>query len=105
MSLANHKALEAGLEARGLNIKDLGTCPVDRSTEWVYGRSPTKSESLRRSTDFMSSESPRIDFGCTRMRMGNHWHLVNSFYGWDLLLCWLLMLYACCQATSPPSMH
>ena len=56
MLLANYKALEAGLEARGLNIKDLGGAPlcVDRSTEWVYGRSPTKSD-LRRSGEFMSA--------------------------------------------------
>ena len=56
MLLANYKALEAGLEARGINIKELGTGPltVDRSTEWVYGRSPTKSGDLRRSGELLS---------------------------------------------------
>lgn len=62
--LANYKALEAGLEARGLSVKDLGTGPltVDRSTEWVYGRSPTKSGDLaRRSGEILSAHPPHAN--------------------------------------------
>lgn len=64
--LANYKALEAGLEARGLSVKDLGTGPltVDRSTEWVYGRSPTKSGDLaRRSGEILNVRRQRTYSG------------------------------------------
>ena len=58
--VANYKALEVALAARGINIKDLtGPLSVDRATEWVYGRSPSKGSSdLRRSSDFVSACCP-----------------------------------------------
>ena len=60
--LASYKALEAALEARGINIKDLtGPLVVDRATEWVYGRSPSKTSSdLRRSSEFASAHPLRV---------------------------------------------
>ncbi|KAK9798953.1 hypothetical protein WJX73_004823 [Symbiochloris irregularis] len=61
--LASYKALEAALEARGISIKDLtGPLVVDRATEWVYGRSPSKgnsSDALRRSSEFANARRLR----------------------------------------------
>ena len=42
--LANYKALESGLEARGIAVKEIVTPSIEKTTEWVYGRSPTKSD-------------------------------------------------------------
>ena len=36
------QALEARVEARGVSLKDLAA--IDTTTEWVYGRSPTKTQ-------------------------------------------------------------
>ena len=44
MVLARNKAVEGCLEAHGLAVKDLHPPPVDLSTEWAYGRSPTRSD-------------------------------------------------------------
>jgi hypothetical protein len=44
MVLARNKAVEGCLEAHGLAVKDLHPPPVDISTEWAYGRSPTRSD-------------------------------------------------------------
>lgn len=38
----NFKVLEAKLEALGVPLRDAGVSPMDDSTEWVYGRSPSK---------------------------------------------------------------
>lgn len=40
---SNFKLLESRLESRGISLKDLGPFVVDSSTEWVYGRSPSRS--------------------------------------------------------------
>ena len=43
--MANYKALESGLEARGIAVKDIITPSIEsKTTEWVYGRSPTRSD-------------------------------------------------------------
>ena len=42
--LGNYKALESGLEARGIAVKDIVTPSIEKTTEWVYGRSPTRSD-------------------------------------------------------------
>ncbi len=36
------QALEARVEARGVSLKDVAA--IDTTTEWVYGRSPTKTQ-------------------------------------------------------------
>jgi hypothetical protein len=45
--LARNKAVEACLEAHGLN-KDLHPPPIDMSTEWAYSRSPTRADAQAR---------------------------------------------------------
>lgn len=39
------QALEARVEARGVSLKDVAA--IDTTTEWVYGRSPTKQADTR----------------------------------------------------------
>ncbi|KAL3143243.1 hypothetical protein ABBQ38_002094 [Trebouxia sp. C0009 RCD-2024] len=43
--MSNMQALESKLEARGINVKELGPLPYDYPSEWVYGRSPRGSNS------------------------------------------------------------
>ena len=39
------QALEAKLEAKGMNLKELAPLSIDSTTEWTYGRSPTRRNS------------------------------------------------------------
>ena len=53
--LANYRALESGLEARGIAVKDIVTPSIEKTTEWVYGRKPTLSSDSPTKLDARSS--------------------------------------------------
>lgn len=55
--LAQYRALESGLEARGISVKDIvGQPSIEKTTDWVYGRRPTLGgESPTRSLDQRAS--------------------------------------------------
>ncbi|KAK9814140.1 hypothetical protein WJX72_001207 [[Myrmecia] bisecta] len=45
--MSGYRLMEQKLETCGFSAKDLGPLAIDNNTEWVYGRSPKKADSMR----------------------------------------------------------